>query len=1172
MNKFLQKLAKIFLGLSMAAGVGVAIGAGRKDVSQVAAATSAFVAGTDTGSGSVTKNHITVTMSTMDRTDNYRMNSGTKLTVTGDSTVSSITEIILTHTTSSGNYSPAKITGTDVGSVTKSGNKTTWTGSSKTVVFSNNAQVRLTNIDVTYTATSSYTYSISYNGNSYEGGTLPSAQSGSGTSVTISSNVLTRTGYRHIGWSTSDHLSNSNPDYQIGQSVNLSANLTVSLYAHWIQQYNVTYESGDHSSSSDYVVAVDAGSTYALVSYDSCGFTANSGWGFKSWSIGGTERAVGYEITVNSAVTVTAVYQEASTFTFVTDASTLTDGTTFVLVYNSSGTYYIPTSISTHLVLSQKTSSTTISGLTSGSTLTSTEALVLTLEGSAGAWKIKSGDQYLRFTGSSNGNDNFSTEANASVFSASIHNGYIWFTCESQTGNGRVWRFYTTDHSMRNYATNSGVGDVYMFANIPEEGGFTVSFDPGEGSGSKASQTHVAGTFNLPDSTGFTAPNGKLFSGWKVANDDTLYKYNSEYNVTQDVTFIAQWATSCAVTFTAGTNGSGSQVINVPAGTYELPKFSELTSISANTGYIFKNYTVSGNTFDEDDEVTISGATAVTVNFDVKPEEVTYDFTNNWDTYASSWGGYNTYTVTGTDLDADYEASMVLVNASKQSATINDRPVFAAKNGVTTRLSFVLDSTVSSTYNITTVQVQLAYWANKTCTASLYKGESVSGIALQTITTSSTSLVLSTNNLNGDSFVVDFTTTSGSNQQIGITSITIGLLAKAAFGTLDHITVSSLPNTIYHVGEYFDPTGLKVTAYDGQNESTAAYKDVTGDAVVAKGSSYQFADNDYPGIDIGVTYEENNVQKSTSFHVSVYAVAEYELVTSAPTNWAGNYLLVGSYTDSSSVSHTVAINSALVNFDQPLNFKEVTVSNDNTITTGEECEFTVASYNSGYSMQGQNGKYAYGNSNNRFMTSDTAQELSLSFSNNIVTVTGATNFILRMNSSTSGAERFGFYNTGSADIQFYKLKESTAASDYADSFLLTLSTGQTHICVADGSTNLANLKVAWADLASDFNSLSALDRSVFTGGVADEEGTNIQQAIALYIYIATKYGHSLESENCLNFDFMSRNITPRNSARQLLGLSTFGQNTNTVAIIVIISMVSVTAVGGYFLRKRKENI
>ena len=34
-----------------------------------------------------------------------------------------------------------------------------------------------------------------------------------------------------------------------------------------------------------------------------------------------------------------------------------------------------------------------------------------------------------------------------------------------------------------------------------------------------------------------------------------------------------------------------------------------------------------------------------------------------------------------------------------------------------------------------------------------------------------------------------------------------------------------------------------------------------------------------------------------------------------------------------------------------------------------------------------------------------------------------------------------------------------------------------------------------------------------------------------------------------------------------------GENTNTVAIIVVISMVSITAIGGYFfLKKRKENI
>ena len=50
-------------------------------------------------------------------------------------------------------------------------------------------------------------------------------------------------------------------------------------------------------------------------------------------------------------------------------------------------------------------------------------------------------------------------------------------------------------------------------------------------------------------------------------------------------------------------------------------------------------------------------------------------------------------------------------------------------------------------------------------------------------------------------------------------------------------------------------------------------------------------------------------------------------------------------------------------------------------------------------------------------------------------------------------------------------------------------------------------------------------------------------------------------------------MTLKNSPRVTPLFNVIGKNTNTVAIVVIISMVSVTAIGGYFfLRKRKENI
>ena len=105
-----------------------------------------FVAGEDTGDTSVTKEGITVSMSTMSRDDNYRTYANTSMTVA--STVGNITKIEITCTgADDANYGPGKFSGDGY---TYSGNIGTWTGSAKTVSLSASAQVRITEITVTY--------------------------------------------------------------------------------------------------------------------------------------------------------------------------------------------------------------------------------------------------------------------------------------------------------------------------------------------------------------------------------------------------------------------------------------------------------------------------------------------------------------------------------------------------------------------------------------------------------------------------------------------------------------------------------------------------------------------------------------------------------------------------------------------------------------------------------------------------------------------------------------------------------------------------------------------------------------------------------------------------------------------------------------------------------------
>lgn len=105
-----------------------------------------FVAGEDIGETSVTKDGITVSMSTMSRDDNYRTYANSSMTVT--STVGNITKIEITCTASGNNSNgPGKFSGEGY---TFDGYIGTWTGSATTVSLAASSQVRITEIAVTY--------------------------------------------------------------------------------------------------------------------------------------------------------------------------------------------------------------------------------------------------------------------------------------------------------------------------------------------------------------------------------------------------------------------------------------------------------------------------------------------------------------------------------------------------------------------------------------------------------------------------------------------------------------------------------------------------------------------------------------------------------------------------------------------------------------------------------------------------------------------------------------------------------------------------------------------------------------------------------------------------------------------------------------------------------------
>ncbi len=149
MNKLFSKIAALTLGLGLAVGVGVAAGRGAQRVEATAVSFTPASSGgwtASAGAQSGTKDGVTLACTNGIYNTQLRFYSGS--TVTVSSTVGSITKVEFTCTGSgSQSNGPGNLSGTGY---TYSGTVGTWAGSADSVTLNATAQVRCTEIAVTY--------------------------------------------------------------------------------------------------------------------------------------------------------------------------------------------------------------------------------------------------------------------------------------------------------------------------------------------------------------------------------------------------------------------------------------------------------------------------------------------------------------------------------------------------------------------------------------------------------------------------------------------------------------------------------------------------------------------------------------------------------------------------------------------------------------------------------------------------------------------------------------------------------------------------------------------------------------------------------------------------------------------------------------------------------------
>ena len=162
-----------------------------------------------------------------------------------------------------------------------------------------------------------------------------------------------------------------------------------------------------------------------------------------------------------------------------------------------------------------------------------------------------------------------------------------------------------------------------------------------------------------------------------------------------------------------------------------------------------------------------------------------------------------------------------------------------------------------------------------------------------------------------------------------------------------------------------------------------------------------------------------------AFNVTVIATfvqgnvnGDYAKVTSAPTDWSGEYILV--YEQSSTTGYV------WTGVDATNCYASKTISN-NTIANDGMVSITIASMSGGYSIKvnggTNNGKYIYGTSgSNKINFGNTASANTLAFESNSVTITSNTS-VMRFNKDSS-QNRFRYFQSSTYSnqqpIQLYK--------------------------------------------------------------------------------------------------------------------------------------------------------
>lgn len=367
-----------------------------------------------------------------------------------------------------------------------------------------------------------------------------------------------------------------------------------------------------------------------------------------------------------------------------------------------------------------------------------------------------------------------------------------------------------------------------------------------------------------------------------------------------------------------------------------------------------------------------------------------------------------------------------------------------------------------------------------------------------------------------------------------------------------------------------------ITKVSGTADTIATISSTSGNSTIVTGVA-----NGVATLTATFTAQDSNSYPALSCTINVMELPDYVNIgvttftkqTTTPSGgWAGTYLIVDENSNKILDGSQVPVSS----------YKSVTITtseNIKTISATSEMlasSFTITASGDNYTIRSNSNNYI-GNwtSNANGLNSSYTDEYKVTINSS-----GLVSALLQSGSSSStelkayqtyGQDGYGikFYKTttttGTYPVYLYKANGNrTAITDALKTFY---TNNKSNLVCVDTSKTEGSSTINWSALSAAYSALAnQSDKDILTNmsaKAAEDNGNYLEAFMSRYDYCVAKLGYT---------DFMGREAAGTLSVAKLSGnISIFADASNGATIIIILaSIVSLTAIGGYFLFKKKK--